>query len=515
MNNMLFDLIKSMTQSEKRNFKIEATKYTRKKKSSYLILFEAIDKMKSYDEKKLHQYLKHEKFINRLSVEKNTLYKFILKSLKSYHASISKSSQVKHYLLEVEILFEKSLYTQCNNLLIKAEKVAITNGFQTQLLEIYKWKRTLWYIGERKTSFNIDKEEKIIKEIENNQQYNKLYTSLILLIDKYGYSPREKKILNKLTNLMNDPILMNKNSAISSSAKRTYHNIHANFNLFYKKHKEAHYHYDQVTYLMELTPCFIQNYPEQYMAAKYNKLICLMQIDKNETLSQLHLFRAIPEKMNIALNLRIRQFILSSYELELSLLINHCMFDYAKKLILNIAETLQDNQNIIGLSRYYNVCYASSYVFFILKEYKISLKFLNNIIIQQQESRISNELKAATRLLGMFIHYEINNKDLLPYLEQSANRFLSKNEILYDTEKLILKFFRKTLTDEIEMDLLKKEFIKFKLELIEILKEPLEKHFLERFDIIDWIESKISNIPFDEILISKYLSNIKIQDKSE
>jgi len=191
------------------------------------------------------------------------------------------------------------------------------------------------------------------------------------------------------------------------------------------------------------------------------------------------------------------------------------MFDYAKKLILNIAETLQDNQNIIGLSRYYNVCYASSYVFFILKEYKISLKFLNNIIIQQQESRISNELKAATRLLGMFIHYEINNKDLLPYLEQSANRFLSKNEILYDTEKLILKFFRKTLTDEIEMDLLKKEFIKFKLELIEILKEPLEKHFLERFDIIDWIESKISNIPFDEILISKYLSNIKIQDKSE
>ena len=502
LKNQLFDLIKSMDQSEKRQFKIAAAKYIRKEKSSYLKLFDVIDKMNNYDEERIHRLLKHEKFITRLAVEKNTLYKLILKSLKSSHSPISEDAQVKHLLLEAELLFKKSLYVQSKRLLIKAEKIAFAYGLRFQLLEIYKWQRTLWNMSGRKNDINviIEKEEKIIKEIENDQQYNKLYASLILLMGTYGYNPREKEALDKLAKIMANPLLMNGNKAISNSAQQTYHNIHANFSLVYDKYKDAYYHYGKQIELMKLIPDFIQNHLEQYMATTYNGLICLMRIDKDKALKQLVLFRNIPSKKIILSNLRIRQFILSSYELELSLLINYCMFKQAKQLIPEMKTMLQNNQKIIGISRYSNVCYASSYVYFVLKEYKTSLKFLNEIINLQEETEVSNDLKAATRVLSMFIHYEINNKELLPYLERSVKRFLNKNEVLYETEKSILKFFRKTLTNEIAGDLLKKEFVKFKSELIAIFKNPVEKQFLERFDIISWIESKIKDKTFEEVL---------------
>src|SRR5579872_6411247 len=100
LQNQLFDIIKLMTQTEKRYFKIYTGKYDRKEKSSYLKLFEAIDKLKKYDEEKIRQRLRNETFISRLAVEKNMLYKLILKSLKDYHSDISGETKVKHFLLE-------------------------------------------------------------------------------------------------------------------------------------------------------------------------------------------------------------------------------------------------------------------------------------------------------------------------------------------------------------------------------------------------------------------------------
>ena len=46
-------------------------------------------------------------------------------------------------------------------------------------------------------------------------------------------------------------------------------------------------------------------------------------------------------------------------------------------------------------------------------------------------------------------------------------------------------------------------FKALKEELVSICEDPLETRFLEIFDIISWLESKIENRPFDEILREK------------
>ena len=72
----LYQLIKSLTNNEKRYFKLFASLQSGKK--NYLRLFEAMDKQQVYDEGKVKEPFKGEKFINHLPSEKNYLYHYNL-----------------------------------------------------------------------------------------------------------------------------------------------------------------------------------------------------------------------------------------------------------------------------------------------------------------------------------------------------------------------------------------------------------------------------------------------------
>ena len=72
----LFNLIQSLSKSEKRFFKLSSSLQDGEK--NYLKLFDAIEKQKSYDEKEIKLLFKAEKFIQHLPSEKNHLYKLMV-----------------------------------------------------------------------------------------------------------------------------------------------------------------------------------------------------------------------------------------------------------------------------------------------------------------------------------------------------------------------------------------------------------------------------------------------------
>ena len=82
-SNELFELIKSLTKSEKRFFKLQSSLQSGDK--NYIRLFDTIDKMSEYDEEEVKSAFKGEKFIKHLPSEKNHLYKVILKALRSFY----------------------------------------------------------------------------------------------------------------------------------------------------------------------------------------------------------------------------------------------------------------------------------------------------------------------------------------------------------------------------------------------------------------------------------------------
>ena len=105
------------------------------------------------------------------------------------------------------------------------------------------------------------------------------------------------------------------------------------------------------------------------------------------------------------------------------------------------------------------------------------------------------------KIFNLIIHYELGNEDQLPYLMRSTYRFLNKSKRQFKTEGAILRFMQTSLfTAKSKKDIV---FEELKTDLLKITKNQFEAKVLDHFDFISWLESKIQNKPFIEILKKK------------
>ena len=142
----LFQLIHSLTGSEKRYFKL----FVREGEggdNKYLRLFEAIERQASFDEEALkHAVYGGEPIESRKYSElKNYLFEWILKSLQAYDEKTSIDYRIKSYLLGVRALFRRSRYEDALFWLGKARKSALQYEQFTSLLEIVNWEKQVAY----------------------------------------------------------------------------------------------------------------------------------------------------------------------------------------------------------------------------------------------------------------------------------------------------------------------------------------------------------------------------------
>jgi len=121
-SNDLFRLIKSLSPSEKRFFKIYSSRHVIGEENNYVKLFDIIDKQKQYDEAEIRKHFNNNPFVKYLSKSKAYLHQLILKSLTSYYSQITIDAKLKEQLRQVEILYHKALYDQCIKLLRKVKK---------------------------------------------------------------------------------------------------------------------------------------------------------------------------------------------------------------------------------------------------------------------------------------------------------------------------------------------------------------------------------------------------------
>jgi hypothetical protein len=100
----LFQLVKSLKKSEKRNFKLYVKRNTASEDLKIIYLFDALDKMESYDEAEL---LKKNKRLSKqqLSNTKAHLYKQILSSLRLIRGEQNIVIQLHEQVDYAEILF--------------------------------------------------------------------------------------------------------------------------------------------------------------------------------------------------------------------------------------------------------------------------------------------------------------------------------------------------------------------------------------------------------------------------
>ena len=100
----LFNLIKSLSGSEKRYFKLHATGNRTDKSSKYLLLFDAIDTQNNFDDEILKKIVyKNEPITSRKYSElKSYLYDLILTALQGYDEKSSIDFKIKGLLQNIK-----------------------------------------------------------------------------------------------------------------------------------------------------------------------------------------------------------------------------------------------------------------------------------------------------------------------------------------------------------------------------------------------------------------------------
>jgi len=165
---LLFELIHSLTKSEKRYFKVFTS--THKEGNNYVKLFDAIQEQKVYDEDKLLSKFKKEDFVRQFSVAKNYLMNLILKSLSQHHQKAKKSIELNEYLTEIEVLYWKGLYKLTHKKINQAKKIAAKYNLTHYLLLINHWdKRIEDYVSISMMNEDACKETQVYLDDYNQQ----------------------------------------------------------------------------------------------------------------------------------------------------------------------------------------------------------------------------------------------------------------------------------------------------------------------------------------------------------
>ncbi len=505
----LFQLIKSMSKSEKGYFKKYASRHTIGEKNTYIRLFDAIEELKSYDETVLKNKFKGEKFAEKIYSIKNYLFNLILKALSSYHSEKYAVSKLHMMMIELNVLFEKGLYKQFKTLLNKAISIAIENDKPFYLALLYNKALTSfatdYYSGNEDFSFKKLKQDTLdnLKKLATTEEYHILYNEMFLFTKETG-NIRNEKDLEKINSFISHPLLQDESKADSFDAKFKYYNILGHYYRIINDHPNWLKYRKQLLLLMESDKKYIKESPRSYVLALNNFLLaCVVTGDYKEfeaNLRKLKLFAKQFENKKEYIDIQSRIFMLIS-DLELSYAIKSLKLDKLQDIIDEIEPGFRKFGDKIAENRkvflYNRIAYAS----FIIKDYDKSILYINKIM-NAANPKIDPEQQSFARLRSLIVHFEAGNYSLLEYTVKSTKRYLQKTNRIFKFEKLILNFIIKAMNynnDKQRHEL----YEKLKHDITRISDDKFERNVLEQFDVISWINSKLQHTGMLNVLKKK------------
>ena len=508
-SNKLFRLIKSLSGSEKRYFKI-FIRSGGAKENKYARLFDAIDQQEEFDEEALKQIIYEGSPIQsrKYSELKAYLYELILKSLQSFDEKTSIEFRLKGLLLSVKVLYKRVLFLDCKDLLQKARKIAYKYERFNIILEVLEWEKQIAY-AETNIAFldteldRIDEEEKaVLQQLRNISEYRNLFFRLLVNLRKDA-SLRKKEGREKLLKLIDYPLLKDINSARSHQARILYYRIYslyfytqADFGNFYQTGKK-------LLEVMEAQPYFLDEDVSEYISALSNFILGCGQMNKYDEI-EIHLkklYHIKPKTLDDELKIH-RQY----YQLKFSLCIGKGNFaEGLKALQDHFRDRKRFDPGYFENNTFY---YNYFYIYFGAGDYDQALEFLNKWL-NLSKSVERQDLQSIARILNLIIHYELGNTVLLESLLRSTYRFLKKRDRLQNTERKIIHFIKDAMEARSKKDL-KNVMENLKKSFDELSKDSFASTLLSRpFNVMAWLESKIENKPFAEIVQEKFQERLQ------
>jgi len=505
----LFQLIKSLEKSEKRNFKLYATRNSSSDELKSVQLFDALDKLDYYDEVVL---LKKNESIKKqqLSNLKAHLYKQILSSLRLINdesIDIALHEQMDY----ARILYNKGLYHQSLKVLDRLKEQAKANNQLTYLQQVLFFEKNIeaLYIT-RSIQDRADHLSREADEVSDSlalvSQLSNLSLQLYSWYIKNGHSRNEAETIE--VQQFFSSRLGDKTSACKNFYQRLYLYQSYCWNAFIRQDFLQYYRYTQKWVdLFEEEPFMIQIETAHYIKGMHNLMGSHFDLGNHkklvETLSVFEQF-SNSELVQNNVNNRIQCFV---YE-TISLFNKHFLegsFTEGLKLIPAIEEKISAYEIYLDRHRILVFYYKIACLYFGSGDYENAIDYLNKIINWKVDLR--TDLQCYSRLLHLIAHYELGNEEILDHLIKSVYRFMAKMQNLSVVEEEIFKFIRTSF--HVTVKDIKPELEKLLIKLKALENNRFETRAFMYLDIISWLESKLENLPVQDVLKRKFEGKLR------
>lgn len=492
----VFQLVKSLTQNEKRFFRLFAN--LAKGEKNYMHVFNAMDSMKTYDAGTLKKKLEGKPM--KLSHEQQYLCKQILRSMRVFHSENNAEYQLNGMLSDVKFLAGKEQARLCSEILEAGVKLAAKKQLYPQLVRLLDMKYNFDgnQAGENPKQGMETKAateaavNEALEKIALNYTYQPLQDEMILRMQE-KLRLRDDGSKKKLEAFMQHPLLTAKQTTgLPANALYTCNTIYQYYHMSNANYKQALKFSQRLNELMEnmpealqLTPRLFYNRANNFMytalfAKKYDELKDFMQKYRDGYYKKLPIdFSMIGDLM---------EELMLGYTLSVAIYSK----DYAPglKAIAEYEKKITAYEKIINPEMRVALYYRMARLLFSSGSPRKALVWINRIR-NESAPDVRPDTQSYARILNLVIHLELGNYDLLESIVHAAKRFLEKKQMLYKTERVLIEFVKDYLALAKEKER-QRLYVPLKEKLTALSKDPLESNAFVHFDYLEWVNRRIA-----------------------
>ncbi len=446
-SNALFQLIKSLKKSEKRNFKLYVTRNSSIEDLKIIQLFDGLDKMEEYDEELL---LKKNEAIKKLQLSNlnASLYRQILSSLRLIKEEDNIDLQLHEQMDYARILFNKGLFIQSLQILDKMKKLAQTNNQVTYLMQVLFFEKKIESLYITRSIQNradqlVSEANIVTSRLAMVNQLSNLSLKLYGWYIKHGHA-RTQQDDEEVKQLFQESLPAGASESNSFYEKLYLYQSYCWYS-FIRQDFLSYYRYTQKWVdLFEKEPNMIEVETTLYIKAMHNLMGAHFDLQNYKKLTEaLDHFEKFSRSELVLKN--ENNLIQTFVYLNTSKLNKHFLegtFTEGLKLIPEIEEKLIEYELYLDRHRVLIFYYKIASLYFGSGDSSKTIDYLNKIINWKVDLR--TDLQCYSRLLHLIAHYEIGNFDLMEYLIKSVYRFMSKMENLSIAEEEMFTFLRRS-----------------------------------------------------------------------
>jgi len=501
VSNELFDVIRVMTRKEKSFFRRYFKMHSAGRDGAVLRLFEGFVEYSANNEIYIEEKLKlsiDESTLRHFAVIKNNLYNLVLKSLTEYRRENSNENKVKGLLEQYDILFSMSLLTQAAGVLKKAKKIAVTNELFMEINSILNRERTLarYMLDAEGYSRVVERvhieQTENLERLKNLSEMNDLGSRITIMLQKYPTSKtRDEAGMNERADIFIDPLMSDESKMLSSITRKRFYNLNVILNEWAGEY-EASLGFAK-KYANEVERAVINNRTtlHEFIISQYSLLTSSGRAHNMEVYETAYIKLENFEQQFPAATERDR--LEASYMLGLSVFskaADNYHPERGEKMLLDADENIKKYERVLSTQQKIVWYFVIARFCFFKSSFADSGRWLNRLI-QIPNIDVSQDYQCYARIMNLVVAYESGNPDRIEHELRRAYYFLTKRNKIYKYEKIILDYIRQAFRVRSVREI--NEMLEFMhRDLSAIKNDPFEENAFDAFDLLPWLERKIT-----------------------